>query len=121
MKNLLIVSIVLMVVVNTAAQKVVPTVQRVEPLSWWTGMKNPNVQLMVYGQSISSTTVSIDYPGVEVVKVHPAENKNFLFIDLVIRPEAKPGKVTINFNYGKKASAKAPQPRANSKVLPHHF
>lgn len=87
---------------NTEAQKIVPTVQRVEPLSWWTGMKDPNLQLMVYGQNISSTTVAMNYPGVEVVKVHPAENKNFLFIDLLIKPEAKPGNVVINFNYDKK-------------------
>ncbi len=102
MKNVLVVAIVLIASLNTEAQKIVPAVQRVEPLSWWTGMKDPNLQLMVHGQNISSTTVAMNYPGVEVVKVHPAENKNFIFIDLLIKPEAKPGNVVINFNYDKK-------------------
>ena len=90
------------VLASAQGQKQVTSLQRVEPLSWWTGMKDPNLQLLVYGQNISSATVAITYPGVEVSKVHSAENKNFLFIDLLIKPEAKPGNVVINFNYGKK-------------------
>ena len=28
-------------------------VDRVEPTCWWTGMKNPSVQLMVHGEGIA--------------------------------------------------------------------
>ncbi|HEX5168951.1 MAG TPA: glycoside hydrolase family 13 protein [Cyclobacteriaceae bacterium] len=102
MKKFIGLLLVISIYTSSYGQKVTPTLQRVEPLSWWIGMKDPNVQLMVYGQNISSTTVTIDYPGVEVMKIHPAENKNFLFIDLMIKEDAQPGSVMINFNYGKK-------------------
>ena len=68
---------------------------RICPPNWWVGMKNPNLQLMIYDQNISQCAVKIKYPGVKVLKVHPATNPNYLFIDLQINPSAKPGKFTI--------------------------
>lgn len=102
MKKIVGVMLIVGVTAVAHAQKVVPTLQRVEPSSWWIGMKESKLQLMVYGQNISTTTAEVNYPGVEIVKIHPAENKNFIFIDLDIKPEAKAGTVAINFNYGKK-------------------
>lgn len=86
--------------VNVQAQDV--TLTRVEPPSWWVGMQDPHLQLMIYGKNISSAAVAIDHPGVTVEKVTNAENKNFVFVDLIIKDEAVPGTVKINFNYGKK-------------------
>lgn len=65
------------------------------PPNWWVGMKNPNVQLMIYDQNINKCSVKIKYPGVKVLKVHAAENPNYLFIDLQISPSAKPGTLKI--------------------------
>lgn len=84
------------------AQKSTVTLDRVEPPSWWTGMKDEHLQLLVKGQNISTAAVSITYPGVEVIGVTPAENKNFLFIDLRIKPETQPGTVKIDFTYGRR-------------------
>ena len=39
-----------------AAQKI----DRIEPANWFVGMKNPQVQLMVYGKDIRSAEVSTD-------------------------------------------------------------
>lgn len=39
-------------------------IARLEPASWWVGMKNPELQLMVYGKNIARSQVKIDYPGV---------------------------------------------------------
>jgi neopullulanase len=72
-------------------------IKRVEPLFWWAGMKNPNLQLMVYGQDISETDVTLNYPGVCLVSVSKVENPNYLFIDLHLSPEAKPGNFDILF------------------------
>lgn len=72
-------------------------VERIEPLNWWVGMKNPNVQLLVYGNNISKKTVSVNYPGVEILKQNQVENPNYLFLDLKIHPEAKAGKVSLIF------------------------
>ena len=77
-------------------------IDHVEPPFWWTGMKNPELQLMVHGKSISSTTVELDYEGIELKSIYSVENPNFLFIDLQLSADVKPGKFNIHFkNNGK--------------------
>ena len=77
-------------------------VDRVEPLFWWIGMKNPTVQLMVHGPNIASSQVSLNYPGVSIETVTRSTNPNYLFIDLKISPEAKAGKLPLRFIVSKK-------------------
>jgi glycosidase len=72
-------------------------IDRVEPMFWWVGMKNPNLQLLIHGNNVSQYQVSIKYPGVKVYKVNKVENPNYLFVDLVIDSNtAKAGKFTID-------------------------
>lgn len=72
-------------------------VDRVEPMFWWVGMKNPNLQLLIHGNNVSQYQVSIKYPGVKVTKVNKVENPNYLFVDLTIDSKsAKAGKFTID-------------------------
>ncbi len=77
-------------------------VDRVEPIFWWVGMKNPTVQLMVHGPEIASTEISLNYPGVKIKTISRQENPNFVFIDLNISPEAKAGTFPIQFRKNKK-------------------
>ncbi|HNX55100.1 MAG TPA: glycoside hydrolase family 13 protein [Prolixibacteraceae bacterium] len=77
-------------------------IDRVEPLFWWIGMKNPTVQLMVYGSNIASSQVNLNYPGVSIETVTRSTNPNYLFIDLKISPEAKAGKLPLQFIVSKK-------------------
>ncbi|HBO75718.1 MAG TPA: alpha-amlyase [Marinilabiliales bacterium] len=76
--------------------------KKVEPMNWWVGMNNPNLQLLVYGENISLTQPVLSYQGVQVKEIHKVENPNYLFIDLVIGAETQPGKFTIEFKEGKK-------------------
>lgn len=55
---------------------------RVEPAFWWTGMKNPALQLMVHGKDIALTRVVVNHPGVLLKSVTAVENPNYLFVDL---------------------------------------
>ncbi|MGE5394061.1 MAG: glycoside hydrolase family 13 protein [Candidatus Saccharibacteria bacterium] len=80
-------------------------VDRVEPVSWWVGMKNPSLQLMVHGQAIAGSEISIDYPGVTVSAVSRQDNPNYVFIDLTIAPETKPGSFAIRFKKSQKEVA----------------
>jgi len=80
-------------------------VDRVEPMFWWIGMKNPTVQLMVHGQEIASSEISLNYPGVRINSVSRQENTNYVFIDLSISPEAKAGSFAIQFRKSKKEFA----------------
>ena len=73
-------------------------ISRVEPLSWWTGMKTP-LQLMVYGEGIGEYDVRIEgADGVEVKSVHKADSPNYLFIDVVISDTAVPGTYWMVFS-----------------------
>ena len=69
-----------------------PATVKVNPLNWWVGMVNPNLQLMLYAPGIGKTApVLKPYTGVRVKAIHVVENSNYLFIDLVINPDARPG------------------------------
>jgi glycosidase len=74
-----------------------PALERIEPMFWWAGMKNPKVQLIVHGKNINERIVKLTYPGVKLVQVHKVENANYLFLDLEISSAAKPGAFTIAF------------------------
>ncbi|AXE21317.1 alpha-amylase [Runella rosea] len=75
-------------------------IQRIHPTNWWIGMKNPNVQLLIYGKNIHKAAVSVKYPGVRVLKTHNVENPNYLFVDLAISKAAKPGTMSLVFSQG---------------------
>jgi glycosidase len=72
-------------------------IEHMEPPFWWTGMQHPKVQLMVHGNGIGALSPALDYPGVRIDAVTRVANKNYLFIDLHIAPEARPGKFAIRF------------------------
>jgi glycosidase len=95
-KTIALFAIVLLTVLpDYAANK--PTLKRVEPPFWWTGFKNPSLQLMVYGERISETRPEINYEGVELEASSAVENPNYLFLDLRLSPNVKPGKFEIVF------------------------
>ncbi|MCH5226362.1 MAG: glycoside hydrolase family 13 protein [Muribaculaceae bacterium] len=90
-------------------------IEHVEPPSWWVGMKLP-LQLMINGEDISSYDVSIKGGnGVEVTGVHKAESPNYLFVDVAIPSDAKPGTYDLvftkdgkSFEYPYKLEARRP-------------
>ena len=51
---------------------------KVEPAFWWSGMKNPELQLMVYGKDISGYHPSVSYPGVRLKSTVALESPNYL-------------------------------------------
>ena len=77
--------------------------ERIEPMFWFIGMNNPELQLIVHGENIAASAVTLTYPGVKLAKVNKVENPNYLFLDLTISSTAKAGKFPINFTVnGKK-------------------
>ncbi|MFB9244246.1 glycoside hydrolase family 13 protein [Massilia antarctica] len=75
-------------------------IAHLEPPSWWIGMKHNRLQLMVHGEGIADTRPAIDYPGVRIDAVTHVPNRNYLFIDLLIGPDARAGKFDILFKDG---------------------
>lgn len=71
----------------------------VYPTNWWVGMKYPVLQVMIHGKDIgNAASVSISYPGVQLVDWHRAESPNYLFLHLRIAPTARPGAVLIDIS-----------------------
>src|SRR5659263_307567 len=77
-------------------------IERVDPPSWFTGMKESALQLMVYGKGIAAYDVKADYPGVRVTTLVKTENPNYLFVNLDISRETVPGNINLIFTSGKK-------------------
>jgi len=95
--------IVALLISLSAGHLLAQKLERIEPMFWFTGMNNPELQLIVHGENIAASTVTLTYPGVKLAKVNKVENPNYLFLDLTISPTAKAGKFPINFTVnGKK-------------------
>jgi glycosidase len=72
-------------------------IKHIEPLNWWVGMKNPEVQLLVNGDGVGDLVPVINYSGVSINKISKGDSKNYLFIDLIVAENTKPGTVSIEF------------------------
>lgn len=87
-----------LVCLGAFAQQV--AIQRLNPTNWWVGMKNPNLQLLVYGPNAGTLAYTVNYPGVRLVKTHTVENPNYAFLDLTISPATKPGTLKLVGRHG---------------------
>ncbi len=72
-------------------------IDHMDPPFWWTGMHDRRLQLMVHGPAIADLEPAIAYSGVRIAAVTRVANRNYLFIDLDIAPDAQPGDVAIDF------------------------
>ena len=84
-------------VVDTSSFLEKKDIERIEPLNWWVGFKNPSLQLLVRHPNISEWTPEIRYSGVSIEKVHQADSPNYLFLDLNVSESTTPGKFNIIF------------------------
>jgi glycosidase len=72
-------------------------IDHLEPASWWAGMQHGTLQLMVHGARIGELQPVLDYPGVRIASVTRVVNPNYLFIDLVLAADVRPGSFDIVF------------------------
>ena len=99
MKKLFVLFFILAQVIMANAQV---KVSRIDPANWFAGMRNPSLQLMVYGPNIKMADVSVDYPGARVDSVVRLDSPNYLFVYLNLQG-AQPGEMTLNFKQGGKS------------------
>lgn len=76
-------------------------VKTVDPAFWWSGMKNPELQIMIYGKDISSSEVAITSKNARIKEVVELANKNYLILYLDLS-KAQPEKFDIVLTQGKK-------------------
>lgn len=99
MKKLVFLLSFVLIAVTVDAAKVI---QKIDPPFWYTGMTNPELQLMVYGEGIGDAHVTVNYPGVSLNSTVRLESKNYLLVYLTVADNALPGVVNLNFTLGKK-------------------
>ena len=98
MKRLFFLMALVAQVMTMSAAKSKVVIDRIDPTDWFVGLKNPQVQLMVYGKNIAAVQrVATDYPGVVVDSVVRLDSPNYLFVYLNLR-QAKPGTMTLQFD-----------------------
>ena len=98
MKRLFFLMALVAQVMTMSAAKSKVVIDRIDPTDWFVGLKNPQVQLMVYGKNIAAVQrVATDYPGVVVDSMVRLASPNYLFVYLNLR-QAKPGTMTLQFD-----------------------
>ena len=101
MRRILLVTAILMANVLTMSAAKKSVINRIEPTDWYVGMKNPTVQLMVYGQGIRDVeSVTTDYPGVTIDSLVRLDSPNYLLVYMNLR-DAQPGTMILTFEGGK--------------------
>ncbi len=94
---------------------------QVYPTNWWVNMKWNKVQLLIKGdkEGFNKEKVSINYPGVSIIKANTLDNSKYISLDVMIDPTAKPGIVNIHFaNAGKVNTVEwALKPRRKGKGI----
>ncbi len=76
-------------------------VKKIAPSFWWAGMKHSELQILLYGDDLSSSDVTVSGEGVYLEEVVKQENPNYLllYVDL---SEAKAQTFHIQLKNGKK-------------------
>lgn len=72
-------------------------IDRVEPATWWVGMQDGRLQLLVHGERVADLEPAIAYASVTVQRVTRTDNPNYLFIDLQLASDVRPGRFSIEF------------------------
>ncbi len=97
MRTFLLVTAMLMANMMTMSAAKKQVIDRIEPTDWYVGLKNPSVQLMVYGQGIRDVAeVTTDYPGVRIDSLVRLDSPNYLLVYMNVR-NAQPGTMTLSF------------------------
>jgi len=71
-----------------------------EPSFWWAGMKNPELQILIHGDKIADSEVSITSRTATIKEVVKLESPNYLLLYLDVS-KAQPEKFDILFKKGK--------------------
>ncbi|WP_415580858.1 glycoside hydrolase family 13 protein [Flavobacterium longum] len=83
------------VIILLHTQSAVAQLQKTEPPFWFSGMKNPELQIMFYGKNIAQYDVSVSN-NVVISNVTKTENPNYVFVTINTQNVA-PGELTFSF------------------------
>lgn len=76
-------------------------IKKVAPSFWWAGMKNPELQILLYGEDLALSDVSVSGEGIYLKETVRQDNPNYLLLYLDLS-EAKAQTFQILLKHGKK-------------------
>lgn len=77
-------------------------IQKIEPPFWYSGMQNPELQILFYGKNINQFDVSASVSG-SITKVDKTENSNYLFVTINTK-KITSSEVTFTFKKNNKVA-----------------
>lgn len=101
MKKNFLLATLLVLLFGCQQMQAATTIKKVAPAFWWAGMKNPELQILLYGDHIASAEVSISSKDISLQDVVKQENPNYLILYLNLS-EAAPQNFNIILKQGKK-------------------
>ena len=88
-------------------------ISRIDPTDWYVGMKDPSLQLMVYGQGIREAEVKVS--GAKLDSVVRLDSPNYLLVYLNVKG-CKAGTLPLTFTLGDKKTTVAYQLKEREKA-----
>lgn len=79
-------------------------IDRIAPNFWWSGMKNPELQIMLYGKNIATSAVSVTGKNIVLKETVRQDSPNYLFLYLDLT-DAPAQTFNIVLTQGKKKTA----------------
>lgn len=115
-RKLLTVTLLLLSIIASAQKKTL-TFDHVEPPFWWTGMKNPTVQILFHNKKMDLRPfkISTQYPGVSITEVKTVENPHYLFVTIDIG-QSNAGTIPFTFTNEKRSYTVNYSLKARSEV-----
>jgi glycosidase len=74
------------------------SIDKIEPPNWWKGMKWDTLQIMLYGENLDDVSVAINTNDIKILNIQQLENKDYLFVDLVIDENIQPDSYELKFS-----------------------
>ena len=75
-------------------------INKIEPPNWWSGLKNTELQLMVYRENLENIKVSSKDKRFKINKITHTKNSSHLFIDISMK-NISPGNYELIFSNAK--------------------
>ena len=90
-----------MAIQNLSAARSASLVSRIDPTDWYVGLKDPTLQLMVYGKGIRDAEVTTTRTDVRIDSLVRLDSPNYLLVYLTLSG-AQAGELPLIFQQGKK-------------------
>lgn len=103
MKQTLLIIMAVLSLLFPFSSKSYAVIKKVAPTFWWSGMKNSELQVLLYGDDISSSEVSISSKDIYLKEIVRQSNSNYLIIYLDLN-DAKAQKFDIILKNGRKVT-----------------